>query len=276
VLAILLGLGSSLSWGIADFWGGLASRRSRVLTVVLLSQAAGLALMLSVAAIRGTGPPPARDMALGAAAGAAGVIGLAAFYRGLSVGAMSLVAPIAALGVVVPVVAGIAGGDRPSAIAGAGAVLAVGGAILASRAPGPATRRGLGLAVVAAIGFGTFFVLLAPAADQDAVWAVCAARFASVPLVAAVALALRERIAVRRGDLRLVLGAGILDAAANLAFAVASQEGLLSLVAVLGSLYPVVTVVLARSFLGERLGVGQTTGVGAALAGVGLIAAGAG
>src|SRR4029453_17999320 len=100
---------------IADFWGGLASRRSRVLTVVLLSQGAGLVLMLSVAAIRGTGPPPVGDMALGAAAGAAGAIGLAAFYRALSVGAMSLVAPIAALGVVTPVFAGIVGGERPSA-----------------------------------------------------------------------------------------------------------------------------------------------------------------
>jgi drug/metabolite transporter (DMT)-like permease len=276
VLAILLGLGSSVSWGIADFWGGVASRRSRVLSVVLLSQATGLVVMLIAAAIRGTGPPSAGDMALGAAAGAAGVVGLAAFYRGLAIGSMSLVAPIAALGVVLPVGVGIAGGERPSALAGVGAVLAVGGALLAVRAPGPATRRGLGLAVVAAVGFGAFFVLLAPAADGDALWAVVAARLASVPLVAVTAVGLRERIAVSRRDLPLVLGAGVLDATANLAFGVASQEGFLSLVAVLGSLYPVVTVILARSFLGERLGAGQAAGIGAALAGVGLIAAGAG
>lgn len=276
VLAILLGLGSSLSWGVADFCGGLASRRSRVLAVVLLSQAAGLALVLLVVALRGGGPPPARDMALGAAAGASGAVGLAAFYRALSVGAMSLVAPIAALGVIVPVATGLAGGDRPGALSAAGAVVAVGGAVLAGRAPGPASRRGLRLAALAAICFGGFFALLAPAADRDPLWAVCAARFASVPLLVIAAVVLRQGVAVGRADLPLVVAAGLLDASANISFAAASREGLLSVVAVLSSLYPVATVVLARTVLGERLGRAQALGVGAALTGVGLIALGAG
>jgi drug/metabolite transporter (DMT)-like permease len=275
VLAVVLGLSSSLSWGVADFLGGWASRRAAAIAVVLLSQGAGLALMLLIAAAIRSGPPPASDMLFGAAAGAVGAVGLLAFYRGLAVGTMSLVAPIAALGVVVPVAVGVAGGDRPSAVVVVGVVVGVGGATLASRAPGPASTRGLGLALLAAAGFGGFFALLAPAADHDVLWAVIAARFASVPLVLVAALATRTRIGVDGADLPRVLVAGILDSSANLLFAAATQHGLISVVSVLGSLYPVATVALARAVLGERMGPIQGVGVGAALVGVGLIALGA-
>jgi drug/metabolite transporter (DMT)-like permease len=275
VLAVVLGLCSSLSWGVADFLGGWASRRAAAIAVVLLSQGAGLALMLLIAAAIRSGPPPASDMLFGAAAGAVGAVGLLAFYRGLAVGTMSLVAPIAALGVVVPVAVGVAGGDRPSAVVVVGVVVGVGGATLASRAPGPASTRGLGLALIAAAGFGGFFALLAPAADHDVLWAVIAARFASVPLVLVAALATRTRIGVDGADLPRVLVAGILDSSANLLFAAATQHGLISVVSVLGSLYPVATVALARAVLGERMGPIQGVGVGAALVGVGLIALGA-
>jgi drug/metabolite transporter (DMT)-like permease len=188
---------------------------------------------------------------------------------------MGLVAPVAALGVIVPVAVGVASGDRPSAVAVVGVVLGVGGATLASRAPGPASTRGLGLALVAAAGFGGFFALLAPAADHDVLWAVIAARIASVPLVLVVALLIRARLAVDRADLPRVLVAGVLDSSANLLFAAATQRGLLSVVSVLGSLYPVATVALARAVLGERMGPIQGVGVCAALVGVGLIALGA-
>ena len=275
MLAVVLGLSSSLSWGVADFLGGWASRRAAAIAVVLLSQGAGLALMLLIAAVIRSGPPPASDMLFGAAAGAVGAVGLLAFYRGLAVGTMSLVAPIAALGVVVPVAVGVAGGDRPSAVVVVGVVVGVGGATLASRAPGPASTRGLGLALLAAAGFGGFFALLAPAADHDVLWAVIAARFASVPLVLVAALATRTRIRVDGADLPRVLVAGILDSSANLLFAAATQHGLISVVSVLGSLYPVATVALARAVLGERMGPIQGVGVGAALVGVGLIALGA-
>src|SRR5205814_1453793 len=128
------------------------------------------------------------DLWLGAAAGAVGAVGLAAFYRGLAVGSMSLIAPVAALGAVIPVAVGVAGGDRLGPATAVGLPLALGGAVLVGRARGPATRRGLGLAVVAAVGFGLFFTFLAPAADHDVLWASAMARVASVPTVVAAAL----------------------------------------------------------------------------------------
>jgi drug/metabolite transporter (DMT)-like permease len=275
VPAVLLGLLSSLSWGVADFWGGLASRRAWAVAVVALSQGAGLVLALTALAVIRPEVPSAAAFGLGVAAGISGALGLFAFYRGLAVGAMSLVAPIAALGALVPLAADLIAGDVPGPVAFAGMVVALAGASLAARAPGPASRRGLGLAVVAALGFGGFFVLLAHAADEGALWALTAARTGSVPLAFLVTLAAGASMRPLRGrTLAMVLGAGCLDATANLMFAVASQRALVSVVAVLGSLYPVVTIVLAHVVLGERTSRLQTAGVAGALAGVALIAAG--
>jgi uncharacterized membrane protein len=274
VIAILLGLGSSLSWGVADFLGGVASRRGGVLAVVVLSQAAGLVVLLVLVGALRVGPPPAHEYALGMAAGALGAGGLVAFYRALAVGSMSLVAPLAALGALVPVTAGVVGGDRPHAATAAGLALAIAGAVLAGRAPGPATRRGVGLALIAAAGFGGFFVLLAPAAEHEPLWATLAARTASVPLVALVAVTAGASLRLPLQLAPAVVLAGLLDATANVSFGAASQRGLVSVVAVLGSLYPVATVALARTILGERLGRVQAAGVATALAGVALVAAG--
>jgi uncharacterized membrane protein len=275
VLAIVLGLGSSMGWGVADFLGGVASRRASALGVVAVSQLAGLTVLAVILALRGDGPPPAAELGLGAAAGAVGAVGLAAFYRALAVGSMSLVAPIAALGAVIPVAIGLAGGDRLGPATAVGLPLAIGGAALMGRARGPASRRGLGLAVVAAVGFGLFFALLAPAAEHDVVWAATMARVASVPTVVAAAAVSGAGLALPRRVVPVVLLAGLLDAGANVSFAAASQRGLVSVVAVLGSLYPVVTVALARAVLDERVGRAQAAGVAAALTGVVLIAAGA-
>ncbi|HSI31486.1 MAG TPA: DMT family transporter [Miltoncostaeaceae bacterium] len=275
MLAIALGLASGISWGLGDFLGGLASRRAHAITVVALSQAAGLVLALLLLALTRPDVPSAEAYAVGIAGGACGALGLAAFYRGLAVGTMSLVAPISALGALLPLALDLAAGRSPGPLALAGMVVALAGAALAATAPGPASRAGLGLAVVAALGFGGFFVLLAESADgAGALWSLVAARTGSVPIALVGVAVLGAGLAVGRGVLPLVLGAGILDASANLMFAAGSQRGLVSVVAVLGSLYPVVTVALAALVLHERLGRLQAVGAAVALGGVVMIAAG--
>lgn len=275
MLAVALGLVSGLAWGVADFLGGLASRRAPTLAVVASAQAVGLGLALLALGI-GRPPLPAwDDVGLGLASGASGALGVAAFYRGLAVGQMSMVAPISALGALVPVTVGLAGGDAPGALGLTGMAVAIAGGSLAARAPGPASRQGLGLALVAALGFGGFFSLLAAAADGGALWALVSSRSASVPLALAAALAVGSRLAaIDRRALALILPAGSLEMAANLAYAQGTREGLTAIVAVLGSLYPVATVALAGAVLGERLGRLQAAGAAVALAGVVMIAAG--
>jgi drug/metabolite transporter (DMT)-like permease len=275
VLAIALGLASSLSWGVADFLGGLASRRASAISVVALSQAAGLLLALVVLALARPGSPSAAEYGLGVAAGVSGAVGLAAFYRGLAVGTMSLVAPISALGALVPLAVDLAAGRSPGTLALVGMFVALAGAALAASAPGPASHRGLGLALVAAAGFGGFFVLLAESADGGgALWSLIAARTGSVPIALLGVAAVGASLAIGRRLLVPVVAVGVLDASANFMFAAGSQRGLVSVVAVLGSLYPVVTVALAAVALHERLGRLQAAGAGVALAGVVLIAAG--
>lgn len=276
MLAIALGLISGLSWGVADFMGGLASRRAAVLTVVALSQAVGLVLALVALAVLRPGVPPVSEIVYGMLAGLSGFVGLVAFYRAMSVGNISLIAPISALGAVVPMAVDLIAGRNPGTIALAGMLLALAGAALAGRAPGPASRRGVGLALLAALGFGGFFSLLALAASSSALWSLASARLGSAPLAVLVALAVGggAGLVMTRRTLVLVIAAGVLDAAANLLFAAGSQRGLVSVVAVLGSLYPVATVALAGVVLHERLGRLQAAGAGVALAGVALIAAG--
>lgn len=273
--AVLLGLASGLSWGVADFLGGVASRRAAAFAVVALSQASGLAVALVVAGIVRPDLPPPDKALVGAAAGVAGVVGLMAFYRALSLGSMSVIAPISALGAVVPVAVDVIGGDAPEALVFAGMLFALVGAALVARAPGPATRAGVGLAVVAALGFGAFFSLLAEAADgESALWSLIFARGASVPLALLLCVTVGASLALRGRVLLITLAAGILDASANLMFAAGSQRGLTSVVAVLGSLYPVTTVALATVVLHERLGRLQAVGAGFALAGIAMIAGG--
>lgn len=274
MLAVVLGLAGGASWGTSDFLGGLASRRARALTVVALSQAVGLVLAGAVLLALRPDVPPAHQIALGALAGISGAGGLVAFYRALAVGSMSLVAPIGALGALVPLTVDVAAGRSPGPVALAGMAIALSGAALAARAPGPASRRGLGLALVAAVGFGTFFVLLAEAATDSALWALASARAGSVPLalLAVAVVGAGARPAPR--TIGLIAGAGVLDSTANLLFAAGTREGLVSVVAVLGSLYPVVTIALARAFLAERLSRGQAAGAALAITGAVMIAAG--
>jgi drug/metabolite transporter (DMT)-like permease len=266
---------------LADFMGGLQARRLPALQVVLVSQAIGLVAIVLVLAIRGTGPPEYVRLLPAVGAGLAGVAALSAFYRALAIGTMSIVAPIAATGVAVPVIVGIAGGDRPAALQVAGIVAATIGVILASREPEskaaaarPVTRASLVLAVGAALGFGAFFVGLRAGARADVLWALFAARGAGVAALVGAAVALRPPARMRRANLRALTLIGLLDVSANGLFAVASRHGLLSIVSVAGSLYPVATVLLARALLGERVRRVQEVGIVAALAGVAMIAAG--
>jgi len=279
VIAVALGLSSSLAWGIADFMGGLASRRMPVLTVLAVSQVVGLMLLVVVVAARAEGPPEAHHLLVASLSAFAGVGALAAFYRGLAVGTMAVVAPISATAAVVPVVAGVATGERPDALQAIGIVLAVTGVVLASReqAEDGAKRgvaTGAGLALVAALGFGLFFVLIDSASEGDVFWALLVNRITGVTMLLTLAAVLRPSSGLRGSDARLLIGVGAFDVAANASFAVASTEGLVSVVGVCSSLYPVVTVLLARAVLSERVRSLQLAGVALALAGVVAIGAG--
>jgi drug/metabolite transporter (DMT)-like permease len=279
VVAVALGLAAAVSWGIADFLAGLKTRQLNVLLVLLVSQAFGALLIAVLIALRGEGPPELHYLVWGVLGGISGLVGLAAFYRGMTVGTMAVVAPISATGAAIPVTVGVATGDRPSAIQAAGLALALAGVVLASReagegGSGPRVAAGVGLALVAALGFGGFFVGLDAASDGDVLWALLAARGFGVLLLVALTLVMRPDLRMTTSDLRDVAAVGLFDVGANALFAFASAEGLVSLVAVLAALYPVVTIFLARLILSERVRRTQAVGVALALAGVAGIAAG--
>jgi drug/metabolite transporter (DMT)-like permease len=247
-----------------------------VFAVTVLSQAAGLVALLVAVAVHGE--VGARSFLLGLAAGAGGGAGLAAFYKALSLGTMSVVSPLAACGAVVPFTVSLATGERPSSIAVAGAVLALAGAVLASveerRSESPERARAVALAVLAAVALGLFVYFLGLGSREgDALSALFGARVGSLTLLVALAAASRAPLRVARRSLLPVAAVGLADVSANTLFAFASGHGLLALVSVLGSLYPVVTVLLAHVLLGERLTRAQQAGVAVALAGVAAIAA---
>lgn len=273
--AVVLGLAAGCLWGCGDFLGGLASRRAHALLVVLVSQLAGVLVLAALVAAGAAGAFPGwRDLSPGLVGGLLGFVALAAFYRGLAIGAMSIVAPLSATGAVVPLVVDLARGDRPGGLALAGMGLALAGAALAARAPGHASREGVGLAFVAALGFGGLLVLLAEASEESVVWGVLSVRMTSLPIALAAVLAVRAARAAPARALPPALAAGPLEILANLAYAGGTQRGLLSVVAVLGSLYPITTIALAQGLLGERTGRIQAAGVALALTGVVMIAAG--
>jgi drug/metabolite transporter (DMT)-like permease len=223
--------------------------------------------------------PDTRAVVFSLLAGIAGVMGLAGFYRALAIGTMSIVAPISATGVALPVIVGVATGDRLSTVVSAGLVMTVAGVILASReqhedAGRAATGRlSIGLALLAAVGFGTYFTLADVAADGSVLWLLLLSRIVVLPAMAAAVLVARPPMP-RRGDLVTLAGAGLLDVSATGLYGVATTKGALSTVSVVGALYPVATVLLARMVLSERLRPIQAAGVAAAFAGVALIVAG--
>jgi drug/metabolite transporter (DMT)-like permease len=299
-----LGLSSGLCWGAADFFGGMQSRRMPALTVAFWSQVAGALGLATALAVSGT-RPTAAGVAWGLVAGMGSGCALVLFYRGLAEGTMSIVAPVSACGAVVPVAAALLTGHRPGALAGLGVTAAITGVVLVSRPhPAPAgsgaaadpgapagsrsggagvaagagrPRRVLLMALSSALGFGLFYVFVdagTTGSHGEPLWVIAGARASSLLMLSTIAL-VGNRSALRWPGRRIgpVALVGIGDTGANLLFAYAATTGNLAVVGVLGSLYPVATVVLARWLLGERLSGGQNAGVALALTGVGLLAA---
>jgi drug/metabolite transporter (DMT)-like permease len=282
-VAVFLGLAVAASYGAADFFGGLASKRATSWSVVLLAQYVGLAFLTLLLLADRHASPTGADLVLGVAASSVGVIGVGLLYLGLARGPMGVVAPITAVGsAVVPVAWGLLSGERPAVLALAGVGLALVAVVLVARTTDeetvPATARiarsTLVVAVAAGLAFGMVFVLLSHTGDDSGFWPLLSGRLASTAALLVV-LAVLRRPLVPGGDTRpIVVLAGVFDVGANALFLLASREGLLSLVSVLSSLYPAITVVLARAVLHERLLRHQLAGLALALLGVALIASG--
>jgi drug/metabolite transporter (DMT)-like permease len=274
--AIALALGASLSWGFADFFGPLKGRTFGALRVLVYVQLGGLVTIAALVAIRGRGPTDAAVL-LAIPAALSGTLGLYAYYRGMAVGAMSIVAPIAGISAVVPLTVGFLSGDRPSTWQVLGMACALGGVFLASREPGRTGSRlaaGVGLALLAALGFGGYFPPMHAAGDADFWWASLIFRMTSTSVIFAAVAVVRPALGIPPIQLPVLWLIGIGDMLGNLFFAAASSSGLVSITSVLASLYPIVTVILARIILRERVARSQEAGIGLTLAGVALISAG--
>jgi drug/metabolite transporter (DMT)-like permease len=277
-VASLLALSGAVLWGVGDFLGGFASRRLAVLAVLAISQAVGLAGVALWVWIASDPFPGLPEILPAAAAGVAGLIGLGALYRGLAVGAMGIVAPISAASPVVPLVVDAGRGLTPTVLQLLGIVLVLAGIVTLSREPSSVgTTRiaaGAGLAVVAALGFGVFIVGLDAGSDESAPWAVVAARSASVAIALAAAALTSTSLRPPVRFIPALLAVGAFDTGANVCVAFATTKGSAGIVAVLSALYPIVTVVLARLVLAERLSAARRIGGVTALAGAALVAAG--
>jgi drug/metabolite transporter (DMT)-like permease len=300
-MVTVLALGAALLYGSADFLGGSATRRAHVLSVLLVSGPAGLALA-TLAALLAGGPPQPAGVAWGACAGLAGGVGFIFFYAGLAAGPMSVVAPVSALvSTVLPVAVALAEGERPGARVYLGALICVVAIVLVSTdggraAPespataadlgGPAVRRtpagrrttirGIGYGVAAGLAFGTFFLFIRNGGESGALWPVVVARLAGTLVFLAGAAGIRTRPVSWRGDRRVLLaalGAGVLDSGANICYVFATRAGLFGLAVVLTSLYPGITVLLARIVFGERMRWARRAGLALAAAGVLLVTA---
>jgi uncharacterized membrane protein len=289
-MVILLGLAAAVLYGTGDFLGGLASRRVQVLAVLALAETAGVMVALPAAA---ASPGPARlpGLAWGSGAGLVGGLGLIIFYTGLAAGPMSVVAPVSGLAsTVLPVGIALADGERPGAGVYAGALLCVAAIVLASSAgdstaadgisaaprPGPARAgRAVGYGVASGACFGLFFLLIRNAGQSGELWPVAAGRVGELTVVLIAAAVLRRNPLPRGTDGRLLLAAaaaGGIDVVANICYVAATRTGIFGLVVVLASLYPGVTVLLARVVLGERLRWVQRAGLGLAAIGILLVA----
>jgi drug/metabolite transporter (DMT)-like permease len=271
--SLVLALGASLAWGFADFFGPLVSRTLGSLRVLFWAQVGGVLAIALAVAIRGQGPAGwAVLFAILASLG--GMLGLFAYYRGMQQGAMSVVAPIAGVSAIVPVIFGIATGDKPSATQIAGIACALAGVGLASVEHHEGSRRiaaGVGLALLAAVGFGFYFPWMHAAGKVDFWWASLVFRMTALLLLVAIVAARRTPLKLRPRDLVIAAAVGIGDTIGNVLFAASSKGGLVSLTSVLASLYPVVTVLLAASVLHERVARMQKAGIVLTLTGVVLI-----
>jgi drug/metabolite transporter (DMT)-like permease len=279
-MVVFLGLAAAVLYGSGDFLGGMATRRAHVLTVLTLVETAGVAVALAAAVLSG-GPARLPGLAWGFSAGAIGGLGLIIFYVGLAAGPMSVVAPVSGLvSTVLPVAVALAEGERPGAAVYAGALLCLVAIVLASSASadpgrGHASRR-LGRAIAygsaSGVAFGLFFLLIRNAGQSGEVWPVAAGRIGELAVVLAAAAVLRPGLRGLRGGIPLAaVSAGVIDVVANLCYVAATRTGSFGLAVVLASLYPGVTVLLARVVLGERLRWIQRVVLGLAAIGILLV-----
>lgn len=291
-MVTVLALSAALAYGVADFLGGAVTRRTTALRVLTWCVPVGLGIVLVAALLGGGGPAPG-PLAWGFAAGLAGGTGLITFYRALARGPMNVVAPVSALAAaVLPVGAGIARGERPDASVAVGVLLCLVAIGLVSMEPGGGAEPGAAAAgrrltdsgpVMAGISgscFGVFFVLLKAAGDGTGLWPIVAARVGNLAVIAVALLVLAFRgggLGPRLSEWTLIglaLLSGTLDAGANVLYFLAAHGGMLSLAAVLTSLYPAITVLLARIAYTERLRAVQQVGMAVAVAGVALVTVG--
>lgn len=288
-MGILLGLAAAVLYGTGDFIGGLASRKVPVLAVLMLAQTAGVIVALP-AAVMSPGPAHLAGLAWGVGAGAAGGLGLIIFYTGLAAGPMSVVAPVSGLAsTVLPVGAALAEGERPGVGACIGALLCLAAIVLASSAGNsrpadrasqapwprlPGAGRALGYGIASGALFGLFFLLIRNAGQSGELWPVAAARVGELVAIAIAAAVLRRSFLPRGAGRRLPLAAaaaGTVDVIANICYVTATRISMFGLAVVLASLYPGVTVLLARIALGERLRWVQRAGLGLAAIGIILV-----
>ena len=283
-MASLMAILSAAAYGAADFLGGMAAKRATTLGSVIVTQAVGLVLLVFVLPVLPDAIVTAADLAWGAAAGLAGGGGVALLYRALAIGPMSVVAPLTAVcAAAIPVAVGLALGDRLSVLTAAGIALAAVAIVLVGqerRAPDSVAMaqgiaaEGVRLAIAAGIAVGLFFVCLERTGDTSGLWPLVPARIVSIALFTAIALATSRPVLVPRAVMPIAIGGGALDMLANAFYLAAVQQGQLSVVATLASLYPASTIVLARIILDERWSRLQALGIVAAVAATMLIVSG--
>jgi drug/metabolite transporter (DMT)-like permease len=270
---------SSLLWGTADYLAGNLSKKFRALAVTGVSQVFGLIFGISAIAISGSVLTPTLSLdgyfIPGIIAGIAGFIGLTAFYTGLATGRMGVVSPISSLSVLIPLFYALIQGERPSSIQTIGIIIAIAGAFMAS---GPVLKDGLPIkplvyAVIAALGFGTALTFIAIGSEVDSLHTMTSMRIASVAMCLVIAIRYRSLGGFSKSHIPLLIFIGVADFLANFFLGIATTKGLVSIAMVFGSLFPVVTILLAYKFLHERLYRIQYIGITAALSGVILIAA---
>lgn len=274
--ALLLALLASAAWGTSDFIGGRATRGRHVVGVLGITRPTGL-VIVGVLVVIGGGPVVGERWVAAACSGASLIGGMWCLYRALAIGPMSVLAPIFATGAIVPVLWGVLSGEAPNAFTFAGLAVAGAGSVLAARAPstdgGHVEPRGVAYALGAALGIGVGLVLTDFAAEQDALSAVFVARATEVVIVVSLLAARWRTWGPELRSPGLLPLAGAIDISASLLFAVASRTGLLPVVSVLSSLYPVITVLLARALLDERMSRAQAGGAALTLFGVAVVAA---
>jgi drug/metabolite transporter (DMT)-like permease len=272
-LAAGLALTAAISWGAGDFSGGLAARRSDPFRAVLASYSVGLVLMVIAALVTAEKFTTPADLGWGALSGLFGMVGVGCLFQGFVMGRMGVVAPVSAvLAAGFPVIFEALTRGLPNELQLAGFAAALVGIWLLSRPErlsGP--PKGLGMAVLAGLGFGGFFIALDQVGARAIFWPLAAGRAAAVTVMLAFALATRRQLSLKRGPLKLFALAGTLDMGGNLFFLLATQNGRLDVTAVLASLYPAVTAVTAWWAIKERMTRLQVLGVGVAVLAIVLI-----